>query len=459
MTGASGNIIGICCKNVTRKNSGLPAADSTRTFVDVSETDVTKLIRHTDASLKSTVEYIDSCKNRMTSGKFKDVQKALGVNYEPLGILWCAALMRWFLPISCLMYDWMHIMMVHGVYNLEVGLLLKVMYRMQNPLRFTDINNFFAQFTWPWYAKKQGKTVFRKRADDAEGKPKPTPLQCSASEALGSFMLLLMFLQVNNLAGCGDAAVVAAVESYRLMCTVISMLIGINRGFHVGVNDLAHAIAQYLEAHKRSYGKRWWIPKMHYLLHIPFMLLAHGILIACFVHERKHKEIKRYAQQRLSQSDTFERNILVDLLHYQLKMLQEPTTFGVDSAKLVKPRDAKPAVTSYVREAFTLSSTAQVKTSLLAHCPRFMCHVQDVVQIRLPTGHAVGQVVMHAAFDDVCWTCVQTWTKLPLHNMYSTKGETMFVQSHDIESAFIYKISGDVAMVVPSFTRDPDVCV
>lgn len=451
MRGASGNIICLCCRNVTRKNSGLAASDRTGMAVELCETDVTKFIEHTDDSLRETVEYMDSCKDTMRTGEFNDLQKALGINYAPFGVFWCAALLRWFFqPIACLMYDWMHICLVNGIYNLEVGCLLKAM----RPMRYYDVDKFFAQFTWPWHAKSQGKTVFRKRGDDAEGKKKPTPLSCSASEGIGSFMLLLYFLQVNGVSSYCKLAV----ESYSRLCTVISLLVSINRGFVVGMNDLAVAVVQYLEAHKRSYGNMFWIPKMHYLLHIPFMFLRHCILVSCFTHERKHKEIKRYVQQRLNSSSTFEKNILTDMLHYQMMMLQEPTTYGDCVAKLVKPKRAQRSLQLYVLAAFNLDPSTQVQTSLLARCPRFVCHVRDVVQVRLPTGSAVGRVAFHVELGGVCWSCIQTWVRLPTLHTYSVKGATVLVESRNIENAYIYKIDGDVAIAIPSVARDSDVC-
>ena len=39
------------------------------------------------------------------------------------------------------------------------------------------------------------------------------------------------------------------------------------------------------------------VPKAHYALHMGEQLKAHGLLLTCFVHERRHKECKRFANQ------------------------------------------------------------------------------------------------------------------------------------------------------------------
>ena len=47
-----------------------------------------------------------------------------------------------------------------------------------------------------------------------------------------------------------------------------------------------------------AYGEDKCRPKHHYSTHLPTMLGLHGMLIACFVHERHHKYIKRHARVR-----------------------------------------------------------------------------------------------------------------------------------------------------------------
>jgi hypothetical protein len=63
---------------------------------------------------------------------------------------------------------------VNGAYNLEVGLILKLLKKNCN-LRHWHIDDFFSEFTWPYSFKNNGKTVFNKRAEDAEGKKNPHP--------------------------------------------------------------------------------------------------------------------------------------------------------------------------------------------------------------------------------------------------------------------------------------------
>ena len=42
-----------------------------------------------------------------------------------------------------------------------------------------------------------------------------------------------------------------------------------------------------------SYGESHFLPKHHFCLHLPRQLETHGLLCSCFVHERRHKIMKR----------------------------------------------------------------------------------------------------------------------------------------------------------------------
>ena len=63
-------------------------------------------------------------------------------------------------------------------------------------------------------------------------------------------------------------------------------------------DKLAEAIKKHFDLFVEAYGKEKIRPKNHYLLHLPDMLAEFGTLIMTFVHERKHRAVKRYTQYR-----------------------------------------------------------------------------------------------------------------------------------------------------------------
>jgi hypothetical protein len=79
---------------------------------------------------------------------------------------------------------------------------------------------------------------------------------------------------------------------------------------HVGVNELQVRIERYLQAFKAAFGTDRMIQKFHFALHLPLMLLQFGILLSCFVHERKHKIVKQAAKHMKNTSLDWERSVL-----------------------------------------------------------------------------------------------------------------------------------------------------
>ena len=61
--------------------------------------------------------------------------------------------------------------------------------------------------------------------------------------------------------------------------------------------QLAAAIGLYLHACRQLYGDEVMIIKFHYTLHLSMYLQKYGMLVSCFVHERKHKLPKRFANE------------------------------------------------------------------------------------------------------------------------------------------------------------------
>ena len=51
------------------------------------------------------------------------MQQCLGLNYVPSGLLFWDRVWGSMPPVDVLMYDWMHIYLVHGCFQLEVSLL------------------------------------------------------------------------------------------------------------------------------------------------------------------------------------------------------------------------------------------------------------------------------------------------------------------------------------------------
>lgn len=87
------------------------------------------------------------------------------------------------------------------------------------------------------------------------------------------------------------------VMSLLAVFKVMHLLQGVKRGI-VSAGLLGEAIQEHLRLFVLAYGEDNCRPKHHYALHLAGMLKFFGTLISTFVHERKHRLVKRYTRDR-----------------------------------------------------------------------------------------------------------------------------------------------------------------
>ena len=115
------------------------------------------------------------------------------------------------------------------------------------------------------------------------------------------------------------------VKSYYALCNVVDCLLESRNTGTVSPEELQSKIELYLIFRLDAYGVAWFPPKAHYILHLAAQLRKHGVLVSCYCHERKHKELKKYANQSHNAGATmaWEKGLLEDVLLQQHLALQE----------------------------------------------------------------------------------------------------------------------------------------
>ena len=88
---------------------------------------------------------------------------------------------------------------------------------------------------------------------------------------------------------------------------------------------LGAAISHHFMLRTRVYGHMLTIPKCHYALHLPGLLKEFGYLISTFMHERKHRVLKAFANNRHYVGKQ-ERGLLQDCTCRELQRLQNNTS-------------------------------------------------------------------------------------------------------------------------------------
>ena len=442
LKGASGHFKCPLCSNVVSMQAARKANLAVTDMVYLAELDVSKFQAHSDESFINNAKFLESQKPLKTKAQFKALETSLGLNYAPDGVLLCDNLE---FKITNVGYDYQHVYLVHGIFQWEAGMLLdRLKSEPAGPrnVRHADIHRWFQPFVWPKVHRRSsnGQNVFEVRSD------KGGSISCSASEGLGCFLLLQLFLSIAVFDGASDH-VKAACCSYYALCTVLVMLTMAARDT-VTPEQLMNAIVTHLSLHKAAYGESHWKPKMHWALHLPDQLRFWRILIACFVHERKHKEVKRYLEGRFNPKFAFDRNVLQDVLHVQMLALNECMPYPTGSC-LIAPKNAKPQTQTWVQShmqcAMPVCSASSAKASNFV-----TVSVEDVVCVDWDgTSICVGQVFMLFSIGGSLFAGVRIWPRTPQLNMYNTIGLVYIVRLEDILDVCIYTIQGGIALVVP----------
>ena len=107
----------------------------------------------------------------------------------------------------------------------------------------------------------------------------------------------------------------AGLRAYNALCDVIDLMSAVSRG-KILPQQLQDAVELFSDAYSTAFGDDHMTPKIHWLLHFPKSLRDVGTLVACFVHERNHRMLKRYCND-IRNTTAFEHSVLAEEpLHY-----------------------------------------------------------------------------------------------------------------------------------------------
>ena len=91
--------------------------------------------------------------------------------------------------------------------------------------------------------------------------------------------------------------------------------------------QLQSALRRHLPLFVKAYGPEWVRPKHHFAMHIPLQIQRDTMLLDTFVHERKHKLVKGYADHHDSDV-AFEKAVLTRCIIQQCRQLQEADRYA-----------------------------------------------------------------------------------------------------------------------------------
>ena len=438
--GASGLLCCFLCRNIVPKSSELDTADATSTLQPSTTLDPRLIIPQTDESLRTAVQMLRDQVGVLGKGAFKDLTRALGINFCPSGLLFDNQLMTHLQPTEMTMYDWMHCYLVSGVFHIEVNLLLEQLSSVH--INHTHIHSFLKQFKWPQRLASRSsacKSLFEKHGE----------FKSNASDALSIYPILRLFLQMHVLpAAQRNQPVLNACDTFFKLCSVLDILRKINHGGNYTPARLSSAVLLHLRKFQDTYGIEPWIPKFHLVTHLAAQLSRNKVLISCFVHERKRKEIKRFGTE-VDNTTSFEYGVLKSVVKSHLLALSDDAYFPMDDCcKLLDPRPAQPHVIAAVRhELGGVGSVVNVSFTAY-HAPFQQSSRLDIAVVTVDGTRQVAQVWYHLDVDGHALSCVALCAKLG-GNRFRLTNEPVLIHTRSICDTCIYRLEGDQFLVAP----------
>ena len=392
----------------------------------------------TNESIRDHIRFLHRNHGLVSKKDFEEMTKSSGWNYIPDGLLGTGEIHELNICVaSQLQYDWMHCFVVNGAFNVEVGALLPSL--KAAGLNQTMLHEFLQKHTWPSQIggkAASGANVFKKKH---EGN-----LKCSASEALGVYNVIRVFLG-KHIAQLQPYRV--QVQSYFKLCDALDCIQGCRKGTH-NATDLQSALTNFVVAHQEAYDSTVWLPKHRYLQHLALQLTSHGKIVGCFVHERKHRVAKRYAENVRKVDGTFDLSVLKDVLASNLRDLKdrEILPLGIRNAREA-PMSLKQALVSLLNvlpENIKYGKEAHYALGLSAS-------VGDYLLFQSGNRPTVGLVEAFFQSGEQIFALLQIWTSGASSNIFMASAQRALVEKHYIEEVLCYqKIDESNIEIVPT---------
>jgi hypothetical protein len=177
--------------------------------------------------------------------------------------------------------------------------------------------------------------------------------------------------------------------------------------------------------------------KFHSLLHLPEELFRCGVLLSCWVHERKHEMVKEFAEF-MRNTQVYERGVVSKAVCKQLHVMRHPSAFR-EGAGLVKPTPSPRRVHEYLVELMECPDAAGYDIfhgAVMKHSSSTASTRKDVVLLsglavdkprgELVAGEVLHHLEVHGRPQHVALSMVPVWEVVEFN---AAKGYAVWKQS------------------------------
>jgi len=295
--GHSGHKPCCMCRNATNHTiHGTPLHRVSPDAVPITEFDFELFCPYTNDSLRETLRRLEShhdayLAGTMTKLEFEARESVLGWNWTPNTPILNE---KYRLNVaSSIMFDWAHVYVNDGLADDELGRCMKILQTNRASSTFAELGQYVARFTLP----KSSPSIVRLFSEAAnKNNLKKGGFTCSGSEFLTLAPIALRYFEkvVARRQECTKW-----VDSMIAVLRVVVILMKLKSGT-ISADRLTTAIMHHLQLFKAAYGDGAIRPKHHFACHLGPMLRRFPFLMSTFVHERKHRVVKKYTRDRRS---------------------------------------------------------------------------------------------------------------------------------------------------------------
>ena len=191
-------------------------------------------------------------------------------------------------------------------------------------------------------------------------------------------------------------------------CDILDNLLQLPHGA-ISPEQLEEVITTFLMTCLVAGWREHCSPKFHWTIHLFKEFNRWGLLLSCFVHERKHRMVKRWTGDHKN-THGHERSILAEICCQHLADLHPVAKFLLEPHLVEPTMKCSIATTNRFRTVASMPTTAEVRTARRARVNQCeVSHVRDVVLFEDNGRTCIGEVWFRFATPQMTYCILSCW--------------------------------------------------